>query len=139
MSYVKMNNPFEVINARLSNIENLLLDIKHGELNPHRPGDELLTIEQAADFLSLTKPTIYKMVSRGIIPSMKRSKRFYFSREDLTNYIKRGRRETKKQSYENLKIFYYCLCHRFLYWGRMVWQVLPFCNSGSTCRRCFEY
>lgn len=55
------------------------------------PGEELLTIEQAAEFLSLTKPTIYTMVSSGIIPSMKRSKRLYFYREDLTNYIKRGR------------------------------------------------
>ena len=65
--------------------------------NHYPPGDELLTIEQAAEFLSLTKPTIYTMVSRGMIPSMKRSKRLYFSREDLMNYIKRGRRETNDE------------------------------------------
>lgn len=29
-----MENPFEIINKRLSNIESLLLDIKHGELKP---------------------------------------------------------------------------------------------------------
>lgn len=92
-----MKNPFEVIEARLSNLENLILDLKHQSFDPTPPGNELLTIEQAAEFLSLTKPTIYTMVSRGIIPSMKRSKRLYFSREDLMNYIKRGRRETNEE------------------------------------------
>lgn len=56
--------------------------------------DELMTIEDAADFLALTKPTLYSMVSRGEIPYMKRSKRLYFSREDLINYVKQGRRKS---------------------------------------------
>jgi excisionase family DNA binding protein len=92
-----MYNPFAIIEAKLSNIEGLLLDIKHGELNPQPMGDELLTIEQAADFLALTKPTLYAYVSRGEIPHMKRSKRLYFSREDLMNYVKRGRRKTNAE------------------------------------------
>jgi len=32
-----MNNPFEVIDARLSNIESLLLDIKHNPKPPELP------------------------------------------------------------------------------------------------------
>jgi excisionase family DNA binding protein len=67
------------------------------EHNPQPPGDELLNIEQAADFLSLTKPTIYSMVSRGELPSMKRSKRLYFFREDLISYVKKGRRKSNKE------------------------------------------
>lgn len=65
--------------------------------NHPAPSDELLTIEQAAKFLSLTKPTIYSMVSRGVISSMKRAKRLYFSREELTNYVKRGRRKSNDE------------------------------------------
>jgi len=61
------------------------------------PGNELLTIEQAADFLSLTKPTIYSMVSRGEIPYMKQKKRLYFSRGDLISYVKQGRRKTNAE------------------------------------------
>jgi excisionase family DNA binding protein len=64
---------------------------------PLASNDDLLTIEQAADFLSLTKPTIYNMVSRGELPSMKRSKRLYFSREDLISYVKQGRRKTNDE------------------------------------------
>lgn len=45
-----MNNPFESIEARLNNIESLLLDIKHNkkETTPNTPEDKLLTVPPAA-------------------------------------------------------------------------------------------
>ncbi len=59
--------------------------------------DQLLTIEQTAEFLNLTKPTIYSLVSRNEIPFMKRSKRLYFSRVELINYLKQGRKKTNSE------------------------------------------
>ncbi len=56
--------------------------------------NDLLTIDQAAEFLSLTKPTLYSKVSRGELPSMKRGKRLYFSKKELLGYLKAGRRGT---------------------------------------------
>lgn len=56
--------------------------------------DELLTVHETADFLSLAVPTIYTMVSKGLLPVMKRSKRLYFSRIDLMSYLKQGRKKT---------------------------------------------
>ena len=67
------------------------------DVNPQRPIDQtnqLLTIQDAAEFLSLTVPTIYSKVSRGELPVMKRTKRLYFSREDLTEYVRAGRKKT---------------------------------------------
>ena len=91
-----MNNPFETIDARLSNIETLLLDLKHQpiELGKHSDTDELLTVQQAAQFLSLRVPTIYGLLHKGELPVMKRSKRCYFSKVDLINYLKQGRKKT---------------------------------------------
>lgn len=91
-----MNNPFEVIEARLNNIETLLLDLKH---TPQTQGeqpetDELLTVQDTAKFLSLSVPTIYTLISRGELPVMKRSKRCYFSKVELINYLKQGRKKT---------------------------------------------
>jgi excisionase family DNA binding protein len=94
-----MNNPFEVIEARLSNIETLLLDIKHKpkqvETTDHP--EQLLTIQQAAEFLSLSVPTLYTKVSRAELPYMKRSKRLYFSRTELLGYLRDGRKFTKAE------------------------------------------
>ena len=86
-----MNNPFEVIEARLSSIENLILDLKQPqEVEPTEPPEQFLTVQEAAQFLNLTVPTIYSKVSKGELPVMKRSKRLYFSSTELMEYLKEG-------------------------------------------------
>lgn len=97
-----MNNPFELIEARLNNIEALLLDLKHSpseQKNTDQLGD-LLTVQKAAVFLSLAIPTLYSKVSKGELPFMKRGKRLYFSSEELTDYLKEGRKATNKEIFE---------------------------------------
>lgn len=90
-----MNNPFETINARLSNIENILLDLKHSESGSNQnEADQLLTIKEAAKILHLTVPTIYGFVSRSEIPYSKKSKRLYFSKQQLLDWIMQGRKKT---------------------------------------------
>ena len=91
-----MNNPFEVIEARLNNIENLLLDLKQTpkEQGKHPETDELLTVQDTAKFLSLSVPTVYTLISKGELPVMKRSKRCYFSKVDLINYLRQGKKKT---------------------------------------------
>jgi excisionase family DNA binding protein len=91
-----MNNPFELIEARLNNIETLLLDIKHTpKVQGEEPEtDELLTVQDTAKFLSLSVPTVYTLISKGELPVMKRSKRCYFSKVELINYLKLGRKKT---------------------------------------------
>ena len=66
-------------------------------------GEQLLTVEQASQFLSLSVPTIYSKVSRGELPVCKPagSKRVYFSKEDLLKYIKKGRQQTNSEIEEN--------------------------------------
>ena len=56
--------------------------------------DVLLTIQQSAEILSLSVPTIYGLVSRSEIPCMKKGKRLYFSKHELTEWIKSGRKKT---------------------------------------------
>lgn len=90
-----MINPFEVIEARLSSIENLILDLKQPvKIEPIGQPEQLLTVQEAAQFLNLTVPTIYSKVSKGELPYMKRGKRLYFSREELLQYLKEGRRKS---------------------------------------------
>lgn len=61
--------------------------------------DKLLTVADAAAFLSLSIPTIYSLVSKREIPFLKPkgTKRIYFLKEDLKNYIKDGRQRTKSE------------------------------------------
>lgn len=57
--------------------------------------DELLTVRQTADFLDLTPASIYGLVHAGKIPgACKRGKRLYFSKQELTDWVKAGRKQT---------------------------------------------
>src|SRR5690554_1525220 len=59
--------------------------------------EQLLTIQEAAEFLSLAVPTMYSKVSKGELPVMKQGKRLYFSRTELLDYLKEGRRKTNAE------------------------------------------
>lgn len=52
---------------------------------------------EAAEFLGLTVPTVYSKVSKGELPFYKRGKRIYFSRLELTEYIKSGRKKSNAE------------------------------------------
>lgn len=59
--------------------------------------DELLTIQQAADFLHLTVPTIYGKVHNKQLPYSKQGNRLYFSKAELTEWVKLGRVKTQAE------------------------------------------
>ena len=59
--------------------------------------EQLLTVQEAAQFLNLTVPTIYSKVSKGELPVMKRSKRLYFSSIQLMEYLKEGRKKSNAE------------------------------------------
>ena len=77
--------------TKLTHIERLL----QGQSNNFQPeADKLLTVQEAAEFLNLSAVTIYGYVQRQEIPVNKRSKRLYFSKNELTEWIKEGRKKT---------------------------------------------
>jgi len=93
-----MNNPFEVIEGRLNSIEKLILDLKQPiKVEPTEQPEQLLTVQEAAQFLNLTVPTMYGKVSKGELPVMKRSKRLYFSSTELMEYLKEGRKKSNAE------------------------------------------
>ena len=103
------SNPFETLEARLSNIETLILDIKDQtkHVKPTDDSDEFLTIPQAAKLLHLSVPTMYGKTHRNELPFMKRGKRVLFSKKQLIEYIEQGRKltndELKEHAHEFLK------------------------------------
>jgi len=56
--------------------------------------DQFLTIQKAAEMLCLSVPTIYGLVHDAKIPVSKKGKRLYFSKQELTEWIKTGRKKT---------------------------------------------
>jgi excisionase family DNA binding protein len=59
------------------------------------PSKDLLNLEEASVYLNLAPSTIYNLVHRKEIPYMKRSRKLYFSKEELLKWIEEGRRPTQ--------------------------------------------
>ena len=76
---------------KMNNIEALLLE-KSNETPTEQ--DQFLTIQEAGAFLNLSVPTLYGFTQRSEIPVCKRGKRLYFSKQNLTDWIKQGRKKT---------------------------------------------
>lgn len=72
-------------------------ELQPTKVEPTPAQDEFLTIQQASELLHLTKPTIYTKTSRNEIPYMKRGKRLYFSKFELLDYLKAGKRKSNAE------------------------------------------
>lgn len=94
MKKITFNELPEAIGNLILKIETLEHWIKSNANNLVYEEESLLTIDQAAKLLHLTKPTIYSKVSRNEIPYLKKSKRLYFLKSELLNHLKTGSNNT---------------------------------------------
>jgi len=52
--------------------------------------DDLLTLDDAAEYLSVSKPTLYRMLDRGDVKASKVGRQWRFRQSDLDSYLARG-------------------------------------------------
>jgi excisionase family DNA binding protein len=84
-----------MLTKEVSELRSLLIN-RQEKTSTIKP-EKLLTIQEAAQFLNLSVPTIYSKVSKGELPVMKRSKRLYFSSIELMAYVKDGRKKSNAE------------------------------------------
>lgn len=92
-----MSNPFESIDSRLSNIESMLLDLKHNT----KCSDSLCDSTKWFDLKELcnylpdkpSKLTVYGWVSSHSIPFHKGTKKLRFLKSEIDNWLSNGKME----------------------------------------------
>ena len=95
LSFDQLPYVVTILTQEVNEIKQLL--IKQQDQTNTEQSEKLLTVQETAKFLNLKVPTIYSKCSRNELPFMKRSKRLYFSRTELLNYLKEGRRKSKSE------------------------------------------
>lgn len=98
ISFEEMPRVLAIMSSRLEAIESLLLNSPNKSIPEE--SDELMGVKETAEFLGLSVHTIYGKVSKGELPVMKRAKKLYFSRVELLDYLRRGRRKTNTEIQE---------------------------------------
>lgn len=78
-------------------VESIVRTKTEQETTQKNDEDMLLTIDQTTEFLGLAKSTLYSKVCRREIPHIKRGNRLYFSKKDLTEWLKDGQRPMMKE------------------------------------------
>ncbi|WP_299600263.1 helix-turn-helix domain-containing protein [uncultured Aquimarina sp.] len=81
-----MSNPFETINQRLSNIESLLLEIKHKPIEEEKP--ENLTVKETAELLKVSEQSVHNYIKRGFLPAQKVGRILLIKRTDVEDSLK---------------------------------------------------
>jgi excisionase family DNA binding protein len=84
-----------MLNQKMDSIIKMLSNESTGAADQN----DLLTVEQAAKFLSIARQTLYAKISRNEIPVLKPagSKRVYFYKKDLIDYLNNGKQKTKAE------------------------------------------
>ena len=56
---------------------------------------ELMTVEEMADYLRVTKKTIYRLLERGSIPAMKVGRQWRFNKASISEWLQRNSGQVK--------------------------------------------
>jgi uncharacterized protein Usg len=92
-----MSNPFESLENRLSNIEQLLEQLVQ-PITPAEP-DRWMNLQELCDYLPdhPKRQTVYFWVSQKLIPVHKTSKHLRFLKSETDSWLKSGRRMTVRE------------------------------------------
>ncbi len=96
LTFEQLPKAVTMLTQQVSELKQLLLESRQPNTSISQP-EQLLNIQQAAEFLNLTVTTMYTKVSKGELPVMKRGKRLYFSQTELLEYLKTGRKKSNTE------------------------------------------
>ncbi len=65
--------------------------------SPQNEPDEIGGIELAVRITGKAKPTIYSLCHQRLLPHSKQGKQLYFSRNELIEWLKAGKRKTQSE------------------------------------------
>jgi excisionase family DNA binding protein len=88
-----MSNPFEALENRLSNIENLLLDIKH---KPKETENKLHSVKSLALLSGVSELTIRNWIKEGKIQAKRIGRKLFIEQTQFAN----GLEEVKSLKYK---------------------------------------
>ena len=89
-----MENPFEIIDEKLDNIEKLLKVIID---NNNIKLSTIMTVEQVSEYLSLSVATLYGYTSKKEIPHAKRGKKLYFEKNAIDKWLFENNTKTNEE------------------------------------------
>ncbi|WP_210490360.1 helix-turn-helix domain-containing protein [Rufibacter aurantiacus] len=91
-----MDNPFIVLDEKLSNLEAMVLEFVSNaqSLVLGLVQEKPMNIKEASEFLNIPLSTLYALTSRREIPHYKKGKHLLFYKAELNEWVREGRQRT---------------------------------------------
>lgn len=104
LTFDKLPEAVTMLTKEVSELKRLLIE-KQEQPTTDQP-EQLLTIDEVATLLRLTKPTVYSKVSKNELPGVcKQGKRLYFDRQTIIDWIKQGRKKSNAEIEQEAKAY----------------------------------
>ena len=104
LTFDKLPEAVTMLTKEVSELKRLLIE-KQEQPTTDQP-EQLLTIDELATLLHLTKPTVYSKVSKNELPGVcKQGKRLYFDRQTIIDWIKQGRKKSNAEIEQEAKAY----------------------------------
>jgi excisionase family DNA binding protein len=102
-----MNNPFEIIEKRLSDIETLLLELKQKPSNERPDERTWLDLDELCQYHpdKPAKATVYGWVYTRTIPVHKSGKKLRFLKSEIDNWLLQGKKKTFADTIANSSLY----------------------------------
>jgi len=81
-----MENPFSNISERLTNIESLLLDLKHK--SDSEQTERTYNADEVAEILKVSKQSVYAYIRKGWIPAKQVGRSYIIKQSELDEAMK---------------------------------------------------
>jgi len=94
LKFEDLPNAVSRILDKLEHIEKLLTTSPD---KPNVSNDKPMSVKEAAEFLGLSKQTIYGFMFRKVLPYYKPGKQCFFLKKDLINYLMEGRIKSHRE------------------------------------------
>lgn len=102
VTFDNMPTVISELNDRLKRIEHLLENLEFNDVTDA----PLMTVDQVAKMLHLSKSAIYAKVWQNEIPVSKKGRRLYFDKAEITAWVKSGKRISYEEKEEKFAAFY---------------------------------
>jgi len=98
-----MENPFELLEVKLTRIEQMLELLIETDIHARNPDQGLVgNIDECSDWIKKSKSSIYQMTAQRKIPHLKCGKRLLFNKDEISEWLKTGSKMTMSDSQEEV-------------------------------------
>ncbi|MBA7536630.1 hypothetical protein ES705_28894 [subsurface metagenome] len=90
ITFENLPKAVQALDTRLDKIEKILTQ-------PSQEPNKMFTVQEVAEYLSLSVPSIYRYISQRLIPHQKIHKRCYFLKSQIDQWVQGHSRKTIKE------------------------------------------